>query len=180
MALATAVVRPDHRPGMAVWRREQSSRRAMNLRDMPILLPEIPADQYRLPELVGRSFDVTVLSRDVLRPLVDLVFDGLVVFDSGRPDHPSYAGCSGEETSSGAYRECCPASSCRCRTVATVGLGPPQSKVAVCCQCWSLTPPGSPVFAYMQWESECWQCWWRVAEFNNRCSSVAGYYRLAP
>ena len=56
---------------MAVWRREQSSRRDMNLnlRDMPNLLPEIPADQYHLPELVGRSFDVTVLSRDALRPL---------------------------------------------------------------------------------------------------------------
>ena len=45
----------------------------MNLRDMPILLPEIPDDQYHLPELVGRlfKFDVTVLSRDVLRPLAD-------------------------------------------------------------------------------------------------------------
>ena len=43
----------------------------MNLRDMPILLPEIPDDQYHLPELVGRLFDVTVLSRDVLRPLAD-------------------------------------------------------------------------------------------------------------
>ena len=40
----------------------------MNLRDMPILLPEIPADQYRLPERVVRLFDVTV---DVLRPLAD-------------------------------------------------------------------------------------------------------------
>ena len=47
------------------------SRRDMNLRDMPILLPEIPDDQYHLPELVGRLFDVTVLSRDVLRPLAD-------------------------------------------------------------------------------------------------------------
>jgi hypothetical protein len=56
---------------MAVWQRKQSSRRALNLRDMPILLPEIPDDQYRLPELVGRLFDVTVLSRDVLRPLAD-------------------------------------------------------------------------------------------------------------
>ena len=69
MPFPAVAVRPD--PGMAVWRREQSSRRAMNLRDMPILLPEIPADQYRLPELVGRLFDVTVLSRDVLRPLAD-------------------------------------------------------------------------------------------------------------
>ena len=71
MPFPAVAVRLD--PGMAVWRREQSSRRAMNLRDMPILLPEIPADQYRLPELVGRLFDVTVtvLSRDVLRPLAD-------------------------------------------------------------------------------------------------------------
>ena len=71
MPFPAVAVRPDPRPGMAVWRRQESSRRAMNLRDMPILLPEIPDDQYRLPELVGRLFDVTVLSRDVLRPLAD-------------------------------------------------------------------------------------------------------------
>ena len=53
---------------------EQSNRRALNLRDMPILLqvPEIPVDQYRSPENVGRLlFDVMVLSRYVLRPLTD-------------------------------------------------------------------------------------------------------------
>jgi len=38
---------------------------------MPILLPEISDAQYRLPVLVGTMFDVTILSRDALRPLAD-------------------------------------------------------------------------------------------------------------
>jgi hypothetical protein len=71
MPFPAVAVRPDPRPGMAVWQRAPSRRREMDLRDMPILLPEIPDDHYRLPELVGHLFDVTVLSRDVLRPLAD-------------------------------------------------------------------------------------------------------------
>ena len=179
MPFPAVAVRPDPRPasGIAVWRREQSSRRDMNLRDMPILLPEIPADQYHLPELVGRLFDVTVLSRDVLRPwwMLGVRWPCPVRLGPARPS--VLCGLQRRKDEQWCLLRMMPtaASSCRCRAVAAVGVGPPQSKVAVCCQCWSLTPPGSPVFAYMQWESECWQCWWCVAEYNNRCSSVAGY-----
>ena len=65
------VVRPD--PARLVWMRpisaNRKSTRTPDLRDMPLQLPDIPDLQYRLPELVGRLFDVTVLSRDSLRPL---------------------------------------------------------------------------------------------------------------
>ena len=64
-------VRPDvARP---VWRRPLSRNRKSepDTRDMPLVLPVIPDVQYRLPELVGRLFDATILSRDSLRPLAD-------------------------------------------------------------------------------------------------------------
>jgi hypothetical protein len=63
------VVRPD--PARPVWMRPISANRKStpDLRDMPLQLPDIPDLQYRLPELVGRLFDATVLSRDSLRPL---------------------------------------------------------------------------------------------------------------
>ena len=64
-------VRPD--PDRPIWQRPQSGRRkkAPDLSEMPIIMPEISDAEYRLPELVGRLFDVTILSRDVLRPLAD-------------------------------------------------------------------------------------------------------------
>ena len=73
MPFPAVAVRPDTRPGMAIWRRAASATRKKvpNLHDMPIALPQLPDDQYRLPELVGRLFDVTILSRDVLRPLAN-------------------------------------------------------------------------------------------------------------
>ena len=43
----------------------------MDLSEMPVLMPAIAEAEYRLPELVGRLFDVTILSRDVLRPMAD-------------------------------------------------------------------------------------------------------------
>ena len=54
-----------------MWRRplRKGRKSEPDLRDMPLMLPEIPDEQYRLPELVGRLFDATILSRSSLRPL---------------------------------------------------------------------------------------------------------------
>jgi hypothetical protein len=73
MPFPAAAVRPDARPGMAIWQRKIAAKRKTepDLHDMPLVLPVIPDDHYRLPELVGRLFDVTILSRDVLRPLAN-------------------------------------------------------------------------------------------------------------
>jgi hypothetical protein len=71
MPFPAASVRPDpHKP---IWQRPFTSRRrkAMDLSEMPVLMPVIAEAEYRLPELVGRLFDVTILSRDVLRPMAD-------------------------------------------------------------------------------------------------------------
>jgi hypothetical protein len=64
-------VRPDPDLSSAVWRRplRKGRKSEPDLRDMPLMLPEIPDEQYRLPELVGRLFDATILSRSSLRPL---------------------------------------------------------------------------------------------------------------
>ena len=42
-----------------------------DLHGMPGVVPVLPDVQYLLPEAVGRLFDRTVLSRDMLRPLAD-------------------------------------------------------------------------------------------------------------
>ena len=42
-----------------------------DLHGMPEVVSVMPDAQYSLPEAVGRLFDRTVLSRDVLRPLAD-------------------------------------------------------------------------------------------------------------
>ena len=42
-----------------------------NLHGMPVVVPELPAEQYVLPEALGRLYDCTVLSSDSLRPLAD-------------------------------------------------------------------------------------------------------------
>ena len=65
-------VRPD--ATCSLWRHacRKGRKSEPDLRDMPLMLPEIPDTQYLLPELVGRLFDVTVLSRDSLRPLAGL------------------------------------------------------------------------------------------------------------
>jgi hypothetical protein len=42
-----------------------------NLRGMPATVPMLSDDQYALPAAVGRLFDRTILSSDVLRPLAD-------------------------------------------------------------------------------------------------------------
>jgi len=71
MPFPAVAVRPD--PHTPVWQRHVRPTRKQqpDLRDMPILLPEISDAQYRLPVLVGTMFDVTILSRDALRPLAD-------------------------------------------------------------------------------------------------------------
>lgn len=62
-------VRPD--PACPVWRRKLSKDRESqpDMRDTPLMLSVISDLQYRLPELLGRLFDGTVLSRDSLHPL---------------------------------------------------------------------------------------------------------------
>ena len=42
-----------------------------DLHGMPVVVPELPAEQYVLPEALGRLYDCTVLSSDSLRPLAD-------------------------------------------------------------------------------------------------------------
>ena len=66
-------VRPDAQS--PVWlrrmRKRQGHEQQRNVRGMPAAVPELPDEQYSLPEAVGRLFDSTVLSSDALRPLAD-------------------------------------------------------------------------------------------------------------
>jgi hypothetical protein len=45
--------------------------RERDLTGMPTELPELPDDQYSLPELVGAMFDSTVLAGDAIRVVAD-------------------------------------------------------------------------------------------------------------
>ena len=38
---------------------------------MPTAVPDLPPEQYALPEALGRLYDCTILSSDSLRPLAD-------------------------------------------------------------------------------------------------------------
>jgi len=57
---------------------------------MPLIVPGHSDAEYRLPELVGQLFDVTILSRDALRPLANawcsMSQDSLV--RAGKTVHP--------------------------------------------------------------------------------------------
>jgi hypothetical protein len=68
------VVRPD--ADCPVWfckpkRRVKGVVLGLDLTGMPAELPDLPDEQYVLPELVGRLFDSVILSEDALRPYSD-------------------------------------------------------------------------------------------------------------
>ena len=69
----SVAVRPDAQT--PVWLRRMRKRQGLeqqcNVRGMPAAVPELPDEQYSLPEAVTRLFDSTVLSSDALRPLAD-------------------------------------------------------------------------------------------------------------
>ena len=75
-----------------VWRRKISKgrKKGADLRNMPLIVPGHSDAEYRLPELVGQLFDVTILSRDALRPLANawcsMSQDSLV--RAGKTVHP--------------------------------------------------------------------------------------------
>ena len=64
-------------PGQALpadlrrMRKRQGLEQQRNVRGTPAAVPELPDEQYSLPEAVGRLFDSTVRSSDALRPLAD-------------------------------------------------------------------------------------------------------------
>ena len=70
------VVRPDAQN--PIWKRPSTQKRkrngvtpALNLHGMPTAVPDLPPEQYALPEALGRLYDCTILSSDSLRPLAD-------------------------------------------------------------------------------------------------------------
>ena len=74
MPYPEVAVRPDAvRP---VWlcppkRKRKGIEPPRNLRGMPVAVPVLSDEQYALPAAVGRLFDRTILTSDVLRPLAD-------------------------------------------------------------------------------------------------------------
>ena len=74
LPFSARVVRPD--AVSPVWlckpkRRVKGVQRERDLTGMPTELPELPDDQYSLPELVGAMFDSTVLAGDAIRVVAD-------------------------------------------------------------------------------------------------------------
>jgi hypothetical protein len=74
LSFPAKVVRPD--ADCPVWfckpkRRVKGVVPGLDLTGMPAELPDLPDEQYVLPELVGRLFDSVILSGDALRPLAD-------------------------------------------------------------------------------------------------------------
>jgi hypothetical protein len=68
------IVRPD--AVSTVWlckpkRQVKGVQRERDFTGMPTELPELPDDQYSLPELVGAMFDSTVLAGDAIRVVAD-------------------------------------------------------------------------------------------------------------